>query len=114
MANTSAGLGAFASGMANGLSMGMKYQDMQNSAELAKAATEKQQADKAANAGTAIQSAAAQPGSFGIPGQKSTQDAFGLPGYKPTQSQVMPGAQPEASGGQPWSFIGSMFGGSNG
>lgn len=99
MANTSAGLGAFTSGMANGLKIGMDYEKMQSSAELAKAATEKQQAEKSSSAG----------GSTPAPGLPSL-------GQQPPANVTPATAQPAQSSasGSPWSFIGSMFGGSNG
>lgn len=103
MADTSLGLGAFASGMANGMKMGMDYNAKQESAEKAKAATEQQQANSATSTGANNTAPAA-----GMP-------AFGQQQGAPAAAQPVQAAQqPGAAGSSPWSFIGSLFGGSNG
>lgn len=105
MANTSLGLGAFASGVANGMQMGMKMDQMNNKesgADLAKKNTEEN---------NAIISLGSRPGA---PGAQATP-AIGTPGQSAQAPAAAQGAQqPGAAGGSPWSFIGSLFGGSNG
>lgn len=105
MADTSLGLGAFASGMANGMKMGMDFNAKQESAEKAKAATEQQQANNATSTGANNTAPAAGMPAFGQQGAPASPAAA-----QPAQSTQQPGA----AGGSPWSFIGSLFGGSNG
>lgn len=103
MADTGMGLGAFASGLANGWQMGMKMQDKQSGADQAKNATEQKQAVTSTNAGQAPtgQTAATGQGGVGLPSQPA----------QPAQPSQAAAAQ---GGSSPWSFIGSLFGGGNG
>lgn len=106
MADTSLGLGAFASGMANGMKMGMDFNAKQESAEKAKAATEQQQANNATSTGANNAAPATGMPAFG--------QQPGAPAAPAAAQPVQAAQQPGAAGGSPWSFIGSLFGGGNG
>lgn len=95
-------VGSFASGLANGLGLGMKYGNMQGGQkELPQAQQAQQQAP------APQQQVPQQAGGMGLPTSYT--------GYAPQQAQQQPVQQaPAASstqGNGPWSFISSLFSG---
>ncbi len=104
-------VGSFASGLANGLGLGMKYGNTQGGQkEPSQAQQDQQQAPAPQNLSAPAAQLSQQPtGSMGLPTSYT--------GYAPQQSQQpvqQPPQAPAASstqGNGPWSFISSLFSG---
>lgn len=114
------GLGAFLSGMSGGMQLGMSVDRNKKMSEALEGAAAKKDSGAATSTGTAVQNAASQPGSMGLPGQMPPMSSFddlgkdaGLGmGYNPTQSQVMPStpqAKTVTNNDGNWGTIASFF-----
>jgi len=105
-------VGSFASGLANGLGLGMKYGNMQGGQkEMPQAQQAQQQSPAPQNLSAPAAQLSQQPtGGMGLPTSYT--------GYAPQQAQQQPVQQapqaPAANSTQsngPWSFISSLFSG---
>lgn len=114
------GLGSFLEGVSGGMQLGMSMDRNKKMSDALENMAAKNGSGGDAGSGTAIQNAAAQPGSMGLPGQMPPQSSFddlgsnagiGM-GYNPTQSQVMPSspqAKTATNNSGNWGTIASFF-----